>query len=340
MSAPRIERGPMTAEVLERDYARIGNRLLRDPEISYKAKGIFAFMASHKDGFGVSPESIAAAGQEGISAVKSALRELEQGGYLARSQKRTEGGTMGQTVYRITDMPSSEPVDGNRPAVVTSGNDQSCRSEPVDGNPLAVHPPAADHPHKKTIPLQEDQLIEDEFSLPSLPAQRSEPDPVHEREISASIKPSTPQQLVRAANVVTLDEEEAFVSWTVATHQPRSAAWWRAVAKNGDLPALAAQWRTTGGRQPLTGPDANVMGWLALADQLGGKDKKHQPYNNNVWDDMHHQLESGARPDGWEQVPHCGHIDCDPISRARETEDGNGLKSLTWCSACHPNLQF
>lgn len=173
----------------------------------------------------------------------------------------------------------------------------------------------------------------------SVPAPRSEPDPVHEREISTPTKPSTPQQLLRAANVVTLDEEEAFTAWVVTTHQPRSAAWWRTVAKNGDLPALAAQWRTTGGQQPLTGTDANVAGWLALASDLRD-DKRHQPYNDNVWDQMRHQLESGARPDGWEQVPHCGHIDCDPITRARETEDGNGLKSLTWCSACHPNLQF
>lgn len=107
-----------------------------------------------------------------------------------------------------------------------------------------------------------------DLSRPSLPTQRSEPDPVHEREISASIKPSTPQQLLRAANVVTLDEEEAFTAWVVTVHQPRSAAWWRTVAKNGDLPGIAAQWRSTGGQQPLTGTDATVQGWLALADQL------------------------------------------------------------------------
>lgn len=127
----------MVAEVLERDYTRIGNRLIRDRRVDWIARSIFIWMASHKDGFGVSPESIAAAGPSGISAVKSALRKLEQYGYLTRSQQRTKGGTMGQTVYRITDMPSSEPLDENRSADVTSDDTQSGRSEPVDENPPA-----------------------------------------------------------------------------------------------------------------------------------------------------------------------------------------------------------
>lgn len=105
-----------------------------------------------------------------------------------------------------------------------------------------------------------------------------------------------------------------------------------------DLAEHEAHWLNKQ-QQPLTGTDATVSGWLALADQLAAKDG-HQPYRDSVWDDMRHQLASGARPDGWERVPHCGHIDCDPITRGREVEDGSGLKSLTWCTACHPNMQF
>ncbi|MFF7331525.1 hypothetical protein [Streptomyces sp. NPDC008150] len=35
--------------------------------------------------------------------------------------------------------------------------------------------------------------------------------------------------------------------------------------------------------------------------------------------------------------PHCGHPDCDPASRRRETEDANGLRSLHPCPDCHPS---
>lgn len=344
MSAPRIERGPMVAEVLERDYTRVGNRLIRDPEISYKAKGIFIYLASHRDGFGVSPESIAAAGRDGISAVKSALRELEQRGYLARSQARTTDGTMGQTVYRITDMPSSEPLDGNHLAGATCEDGQHGRSGPVDGNPLADDPSADDRPHKKTIPLQEDQLVEDELSLPPVPAQRTVGSAPAEREIVTSIdRPSTAQQVVRAANLLTSsDDETAFITWAAARYRIRSGALWRTVAANGDLSDWVAAWRAEGSQAVaygLTGTDATVKGWLDLADQLGGR-RPHQPYRNDAWALIEAQAAAGGRPDGWERVAHCGHLDCDEITRMRETEDGNGLRSLTYCQTCHPALQF
>lgn len=41
------------------------------------------------------------------------------------------------------------------------------------------------------------------------------------------------------------------------------------------------------------------------------------------------------QPNG--KPPHCGHIDCDPASRLRETEDDNGLRRVHPCPDCHPN---
>lgn len=37
--------------------------------------------------------------------------------------------------------------------------------------------------------------------------------------------------------------------------------------------------------------------------------------------------------------PHCGHPDCDPVSRTRETEDDRGIRSLTRCTDCHPEAK-
>jgi hypothetical protein len=324
----------MVAEVLERDYTRIGNRLIRDGRLDWPPKGVFMWMASHKDGFGVSPESIAAAGPGGVSAAKSALRQLEKHGYLIRRRERRTDGTLGPSTYFITDMPEDAP------------GQQSPRSQPRVENPPVVQPPqveppVADDPHKKTNPMQEDQLVEDQLSLP---AQRPQPHPVSdEREIAASNdQPSTAQRVVRTAGVVTADEEESFIAWTTAKHQPRSSAWWRTVAQNGDLPDLAADWRAQGGldaTQPLTGADATAAGWFQLADQLGGR-QPHQPYSNDPWHHLAAQAAAGSRPDGWERVAYCGHLDCDEVTRMKQVDIGNGLKSLTYCSACHPALQF
>lgn len=36
---------------------------------------------------------------------------------------------------------------------------------------------------------------------------------------------------------------------------------------------------------------------------------------------------------------HCGHPDCDPITRTREIEDARGIRSLHPCAVCHPNAK-
>lgn len=141
-----IRRGPMAADA----FTQIRNALFRDPRLSAKAKGIFGFISTHREGWGVTPDSISAAMTDGVSAVRTGLRELEEFGYLVRDQPRRPDGTMGPIEYYITDQPSSEPVIENRPPAPTCGDTETRWSEPVVDFPQAVEPQAADHPHKKT----------------------------------------------------------------------------------------------------------------------------------------------------------------------------------------------
>jgi hypothetical protein len=90
-------------------FTQIANGLFRDQRLSFKAKGIFGLISTHRDGFGVTPESIARLGKEGLAAVRTGLQELERFGYLVREQPRRTDGTMGPTEYYITDTPISEP---------------------------------------------------------------------------------------------------------------------------------------------------------------------------------------------------------------------------------------
>jgi hypothetical protein len=150
VSYPRINRGQMAADVLQRDYTQIHNRLFRDKRLSFKAKGIFGLISTHRDGYGVTPEWIAGAGTDGPAAVRTGLRELEKYGYLIREQARNEDGTLGQMTYSITDMPSSEPVDDIRQAGATCDDGETPRSEPLSDYPHADEPQAADRTHKKT----------------------------------------------------------------------------------------------------------------------------------------------------------------------------------------------
>src|SRR5689334_246103 len=110
----------------DRDFTQISNKLFRDARLSAKAMGVFGHISTHRDGYGVTPESISRCMRDGVSAIKGALRELEQYGYLARVRERTAEGKLGGVVYEITDEPEenpwSQPADGNPPQVVTRGN--------------------------------------------------------------------------------------------------------------------------------------------------------------------------------------------------------------------------
>lgn len=190
----RIRRGPMAADA---HFTQISNALFRDPRVSFKAKGIFGLISTHRDGFGIKPETIAKAGTEGVAAIKTALQELERFGYLDRAQARREDGTLGPVVYYITDMPRSEPVDDNRPPVPTSEVGHNRRSEPVDDYPLADEPPAVNRRHKNTN--SKHTKLKNTLS-PRLPQQTAEEPPatdIDERETS-------PEDQILAAYVLAL----------------------------------------------------------------------------------------------------------------------------------------
>ncbi|MFF3547631.1 hypothetical protein ACFYXD_38090 [Streptomyces platensis] len=101
----RIIRGPMAADVLQRQFTQIYNGLFRDRRLSFKAKGIFGLISTHRDGFGVSEEAIAAFSTDGLSAVRSGLKELIAHDYLKRDRARDDLGRLGESAYYITDMP-------------------------------------------------------------------------------------------------------------------------------------------------------------------------------------------------------------------------------------------
>ncbi|WP_371793772.1 hypothetical protein OG285_38440 [Streptomyces sp. NBC_01471] len=139
MSAPtrkgfsgRIERGPMAADVLRRDFATIYNRALRDKRLSRRARGLLAEILTHQDGFGVSMASLLANGPEKEHALTSALHELERYGYLHRERVRNELGQLGDTVFQITDMPDGLLIGAQAP---WKAPEENPRSEPDPENP-------------------------------------------------------------------------------------------------------------------------------------------------------------------------------------------------------------
>ncbi|MCX5357228.1 hypothetical protein OG864_00300 [Streptomyces sp. NBC_00124] len=115
-SGAGIRRGVMAAD----QFTQLANGLFRDERLSFKAKGLFGLISTHRDGWQVAVTDLARRGRDGVAAVRSGLKELEKYGFLLRERIRHEDGTLGAVVYCITDLPSlensmSQPMSGFPP---------------------------------------------------------------------------------------------------------------------------------------------------------------------------------------------------------------------------------
>nr|WP_093694710.1 hypothetical protein [Streptomyces sp. 2231.1] len=99
-----IRRGVMAAD----QFTQIANGLFRDARSSFKAKGIFGYVSTHRNGWQVTVAELVRHGREGVDAVRAGLRELERAGFLQRTRERNAGGTLGRTLYWITDLPARQ----------------------------------------------------------------------------------------------------------------------------------------------------------------------------------------------------------------------------------------
>lgn len=111
-----IKRGPIPADT----FTIISNAWLRDPMISWKAKGLLAYIASHAAGYRLTTDQIIAEGRDGRDAVRAGLAELEAAGYLRRVEVRDERGQLAGIDHELVE-PDRKPVAGKPGA----GSDQA-----------------------------------------------------------------------------------------------------------------------------------------------------------------------------------------------------------------------
>ena len=69
-------------------FTLIPNLMIRDPKISYRAKGLLCLLLSNSSGWKSYVTQISKDSKEGIEAIQSALRELERFGYVLRLKYR------------------------------------------------------------------------------------------------------------------------------------------------------------------------------------------------------------------------------------------------------------
>ena len=89
---------------LQTGYTPVNNEIFHDKNISYKAKGLFCQMLSFPENWDFKENSIKALATDGISSVRTGLKELMEKGYLVRKPIR-EGNLIVDWEYTLIDCP-------------------------------------------------------------------------------------------------------------------------------------------------------------------------------------------------------------------------------------------
>lgn len=344
------------------NFTILPNELIRDDRLSYCARGVLAELLSRPNGWETNADALSERARrhrdgrgEGRRAMRAAFAELEDAGYMVRHKRKGEKGRF-VTVLELYDTP-----DDRGTARGTSADGTSVGGTSVSGTSS----------RSSDLGSTDDEDLGSNTLSPAVPAPRNEPDPEHEREKPPSFEDhqttdSLPGIDAYAAQLADADAvPRVTASWTeaykrssngsepsaraVARVRASAASRLRAGQTADDLVLIAADMAETNlawtdlaeheahwlhkQQHSLSGTDATVSGWMDLSRQLGGR--QHTPYSNSGWDRIAQLAAAGERPDGWERVPHCGHPDCDEITRQRRYGD-----ETSCCSDCHPQMQF
>lgn len=113
----------------ESQFVQIPNEWLRDTRLSRRARGLLAEIMTHESGWEITIESLVEKGPEGRDALRAAIRELEDAGYLRRERQKTDGKFSGMD-YVLQMPPETLPI----PSVGKSNVGKTCVGESATKN--------------------------------------------------------------------------------------------------------------------------------------------------------------------------------------------------------------
>ena len=120
-------------------FTVLPNSTLRDKRLSLKTRAILAIMVSMPEDWDYTISGLAAVCGAGRDAVRSALRELEDSGYLTRVQLHDDAGHFSRNEYIVTDEPTGE---GCSPL-----SENPLTGEPLTGNPTQQNKDCTNTPY-------------------------------------------------------------------------------------------------------------------------------------------------------------------------------------------------
>ncbi len=141
---------------VDKGFTQIPNKLLRNPEITAKAKAVLCLLLSNKDGWKSHVKMMTAMMKENEFAIQSALKELESFGYLIRIKYKDKLTKLFVGAFwGYTDEPNKFNLK-KQIILLEKNNMELCLpddfkvNEPELGNPVLDNPELDNPVHKNT----------------------------------------------------------------------------------------------------------------------------------------------------------------------------------------------
>lgn len=97
----------------ERDFCYMANEFLKDSRLSWKAKGIIAYVQMLPDDWVLNMRDLTNRATDGRDSLYSGIKELEKYGYCAKVMQRNPDGTIAGYAYEICDKSVFQPFTEN-----------------------------------------------------------------------------------------------------------------------------------------------------------------------------------------------------------------------------------
>jgi len=197
-------------------FVQVDQRIVEDAALSWKARGLLAYILSKPDDWQVRVTDLVRRGIEGESSVRSGLRELETCGYLCRRRMRDPTtGRFAGFVYTVSERPTTAdtPVAKQTHSVTSDAPDPvqpdaavPDRVAPGAGEPDVVGPPPT-HIHGTQMDLTHEADSDPPHCPPTPAGTRSPPasGPPTDEVLKAVVEPTTDHVL---SEVVGIFEQE------------------------------------------------------------------------------------------------------------------------------------
>ncbi len=141
-----------------KDFTVMSNYHLRDVELSLKAKGLLSLMLSLPEDWDYTTKGLACICKDGVDSITSALKELENHGYLTRQRTRYENGRLGDITYTIHEKPVGQETGEEKRGIPEP-------EKPERENPRQANPEQAELKQEKPAQLNTESSNTDGLNI-------------------------------------------------------------------------------------------------------------------------------------------------------------------------------